>query len=63
LTCTGCRSPRAGFLKLNGRVYEALTARLRRGPTRDLYHSARLVGVPSETFVIEQPPVDNRSAN
>ena len=28
------------FVRLNGRVYEALTARLQRRPACDLYHSA-----------------------
>jgi hypothetical protein len=28
------------FVRLNGRVYEALAARLQRRPARDLYHSA-----------------------
>jgi hypothetical protein len=28
------------FVRLNGRMYEALAARVRRRPVRDLYHSA-----------------------
>ena len=45
------------FVRLNGRVYEALTARLQRRPARDLYHSALQVELPEGTFVIEQAPV------
>ncbi len=45
------------FVKLNGRVYEALAARVGRRPARDLYHSALRVEVPKGTFVIEQAPV------
>jgi hypothetical protein len=47
------------FVRLNGRVYEALTARLQRRPARDLYHSALQVELPEGTFVIEQAPVHN----
>jgi hypothetical protein len=49
------------FVRLNGRVYEALTARLRRRPARDLYHSALQVELPEGTFVIEQAPVHDWS--
>jgi hypothetical protein len=45
------------FVRLNGRVYEALVARMERRPARDLYHSALQVQVPEGTFVIEQAPV------
>jgi|SRR5215207_3439158 len=34
------------FVRLNGRLYEALAARLERRPARDLYHSALQVEVP-----------------
>jgi len=43
-------------VRLNGRVYEALAARLGR-PVRDLYHSALEVRVPEGRFVIEQAPI------
>jgi len=33
------------FVRLNGRLYEALDARLQRRPARDLYHSALQVEV------------------
>jgi hypothetical protein len=45
------------FVRLNGRLYEALAARLQRRPARDLYHSALQVEVGEATFVIEQAPV------
>jgi hypothetical protein len=49
------------FVRLNGRVYEALTARIERRPAYDLYHSALRVRVPEATFVIEQAPVPDLS--
>jgi hypothetical protein len=44
------------FVRLNGRVYEAIAARLARRPARDLYHAALEVHVPDGRFVIEQAP-------
>jgi hypothetical protein len=44
-------------VRLNGRVFEAVAARLERRPTCDLYHSALVVRVPEGRFVIEQAPV------
>lgn len=44
-------------MRLNGRVYEAVTARIQRRPTSDLYHSALVVCVPEGRFVVEQAPV------
>jgi hypothetical protein len=49
------------FVRLNGRVYEALTARLQRRPARDLYHSALQVELSEGRFVIEQAPVHDWS--
>jgi hypothetical protein len=49
------------FVRLNGRLYEALAARLQRRPARDLYHSAVQVEVPEATYVIEQAPVHDWS--
>jgi hypothetical protein len=49
------------FVRLNGRLYEALAARLERRPRRDLYHSALQVEVPEGTFVIEQAPIHDWS--
>jgi hypothetical protein len=49
------------FVRLNGRIYEAIAARLGRRPACDLYHSALQVAVPEGTFVIEQAPVHDWS--
>ena len=45
------------FVRLNGRLFEALAARFQRRPVCDLYHSALEVRVPQGVFVIEQAPV------
>ena len=45
------------FVRLNGRVYEAIKARLDRRPARDLYHSALQVYVPEGRYVVENTPV------
>ena len=45
------------FVRLNGRLYEAVTARLARRPIRDLYHSALEVRLPEGRFVIESAPI------
>lgn len=44
-------------VRLNGRVFEAVAARLERRARSDLYHSALEVRVPAGRFVIEQAPV------
>jgi hypothetical protein len=49
------------FVRLNGRLYEALAARLERRSACDLYHSALQVELPEGTFVIEQAPVHDWS--
>jgi hypothetical protein len=49
------------FVRLNGRVYEAVAARLQRRPACDLYHSALQVELPGATYVIEQAPVHDWS--
>jgi hypothetical protein len=49
------------FVRLNGRIYEAVMARLQRRPARDLYHSALQVHLADDTFVIEQAPVPDLS--
>ena len=51
------------FVRLNGRVYEALAARWQRRPPCDLYHSALQVEVDGARFVIEQTPVPDRSGD
>jgi hypothetical protein len=42
------------FVRMNGRIYEALAAWREKRPRRDLYHSALIVTVPAGEFVIEQ---------
>jgi hypothetical protein len=44
-------------VRLNGRIYEAVAARLGQRPVSDLYHSALEVRVPEGRFVIEQAPM------
>ncbi len=44
-------------VRLNGRAFEAVVARLGRRAPCDLYHSALEVRVPEGRFVIEQAPV------
>jgi hypothetical protein len=46
------------FVRLNGRVYEAIEATLQRRPKYDLYHSALEVFVPEGRFTIEQTPAN-----
>lgn len=41
------------FVRMNGRIYEAIKARLERRRPLDLYHSALEVRVPDGRFVIE----------
>jgi len=45
------------FVRLNGRVYEALAARIQHRQACDLYHSALQVSLEDDTYVIEQTPV------
>jgi hypothetical protein len=45
------------FVRLNGRVFEAVMSRLEHRRACDLYHSALEVRVPEGRFVIEQTPV------
>ncbi len=49
------------FVRLNGRAYEALAARIERRPACDLYHSALQVQVSEGTFVIERAPIPDLS--
>jgi hypothetical protein len=44
-------------VRLNGRVFEAVAARLDRRPPCDLYHSALVVRVPDGAYAIESAPV------
>jgi hypothetical protein len=47
----------AYVVRLSGRAFEAMMARLQRRPRRDLYHSALEVVTPKARFVIEMTPV------
>jgi hypothetical protein len=51
------------FVRLNGRIYERLTALVQRRPPRDLYHSALQIHLPEATYVIEQAPVPDLSGS
>jgi len=44
------------FVRLNGRVYEQVSARLERRAACDLYHSALELRVPDGRFIIEVAP-------
>ena len=44
-------------VRLNGRIFEAVVARLEKRSTKNLYHSALTVRMPEGEFVIEQAPV------
>lgn len=45
------------FVRLNGRIYEAISAKLQRRPVYDLYHSGLQVFVPEGRYTIEETPV------
>lgn len=49
-------------VRLNGRIFEAIVARLERRPACDLYHSALEVRTPEGRFGIEQGPVRTEPA-
>jgi hypothetical protein len=49
------------FVRLNGRVYEALAARFQRRRPCDLYHSALQASLDGKTYVVEQTPVPDLS--
>jgi len=46
---------------LNGRIFEAVVARLEKRTTKDIFHSALEVQVPEGKFVIEMAPVRDRN--
>jgi hypothetical protein len=43
-------------VRLNGKIFEAVAARLQKRAVQDLYHSALEVTIPTGRFVIEQAP-------
>ena len=45
------------FVRINGRAYETVAARMARRPACALYHSALEVRLDSERFVIEMAPI------
>jgi hypothetical protein len=45
------------FVRLNGRLFEALAARIAGRARCDLYHAALRVELPEAVFVVEQTPV------
>lgn len=47
------------FVRLNGKVFEAIVAFIERRPRFDLYHSALEVRVPEGRYIIESAPVPN----
>jgi hypothetical protein len=47
------------FVRWNGRIFEAIAARLQHRSRSDLYHAALEVHVENERFVIEQAPAWN----
>jgi hypothetical protein len=49
-------------VRLNGRAFEAVAARLERRAACDLYHSALEVRVPEGRFVIEQAPIPDSNS-
>lgn len=44
-------------VRINGRVFEALAARVEHRPALDLYHSALVVAEPDRRFAIEMGPI------
>ncbi len=50
------------FVRRNGRIFEAIDARVHRRARCDLYHSALEVRLGDDRYVIEQAPVWNNSA-
>ena len=51
------------FVRLNGRIYEAVAARPQRRPACDLYHSALQLELSEGKYVIEQAPVHDWSGS
>jgi|SRR5215211_6291651 len=51
------------FVRLNGRIYEAIAARLEQRHPCALYHSALQIRVAEGTYVIEQAPIPDLSGS
>ncbi|HUG31763.1 MAG TPA: hypothetical protein VMM14_02630 [Acidimicrobiia bacterium] len=43
----------SGFVRLNGRIYEAISSRMERRAPHDIYHTAMVVHLPEGRFVVE----------
>jgi hypothetical protein len=50
-------------VRLNGRIFERVVSWVEHRPPCDLYHSALIVRLPGEQFVIEQAPVQRRDGS
>lgn len=50
----------AHVVRLSGKLYESIAARIQRRPRYDLYHSALIAQLPEGRFAIEQTPVIDR---
>ncbi len=52
----------SGFVRMNGRIYEAVKAAMQRRPSCDLYHTALSASVPEGRFIVETmwPTPDDR---
>ena len=50
-------------VRVNGKVFEAVAARLDRRAPCDLYHSALIVRLPEASFVVEQAPAGKDGAS
>lgn len=51
------------FVKLNGKIYEAISARLQHRKRQNLYHAALQTYTPTTRYVIEQAPVINNNGS
>jgi hypothetical protein len=49
------------FVRLNGRLYEAVSAVLRHRPRCDIYHSALEIVLPAARYMVEMTPVPDAS--
>jgi hypothetical protein len=49
------------LVRMNGRIFEAVVARLEKRSTKALYHSALAVKVPEGRFVIEMAPLPDKN--
>jgi hypothetical protein len=50
-------------VRVNGRIFETVSARLAKRPPCELYHAALIVDVPKGRFVVEQAPAGRRGSD